>query len=266
MTQGPDPPTTEEVARQFGAQARLYAVSKLHREGATLPLLLERVQPVMDETLLDLACGPAHTALFFAPYVHGVIGLDVSEAMLAAARLGARGRDIANAAWACGDAHRLPFHDRAFDLVTCRAAAHHFGDVGLALAEAARVLKRGGRLGVVDGMAPEDDELDLFLNDLDCLHDPTTVRNYRASEWRAMIARTGLRLDSIESDVHELAEGRSLAEWIARSGGSSAVLDEARRRLIEAPARVREHLRVREVGDDVWFDYGRVVIVARRVD
>jgi ubiquinone/menaquinone biosynthesis C-methylase UbiE len=261
-----DPPSTEDVARQFGGQARLYAVSKLHREGATLPLLLERTQPVMDEVLLDLACGPAHTGLFFAPYVRQVIGLDVSREMLHAARLGARGKDLTNLHWACGDVHRLPFRDRAFDLVTCRAAAHHFADVEGALREAARVLKRGGRLGIVDGMVPEDDTLDRFLNDLDRLHDPTTVRNYRPSEWRAMVERTGLRLDSTETEVHELPEGRLLADWIARSGGSSTVLEEARRRLHDAPPAVREYLRVCEVGEDLAFDYGRVVLVARRVD
>lgn len=260
------PVSNQDLARQFGPQARLYAVSKLHREGATLPLLLERIEPVMDERLLDLACGPAHTALFFAPYVREAVGLDLSPEMLGAAGLGAQGRGVANAAWVCGDVHRLPFRDRAFGLVTCRAAAHHFADVPRALAEAARVLVRGGRLGIVDGMAPEDDALDRFLNDLDCLHDPTTVRNYRPSEWRAMIERSGLRLDSIEAEVHELPEGRSLADWIARSGGSTAVLEEARRMLADAPSAVREYLRVREDGDDVWFDYGRVVITARRVD
>jgi len=260
------PPSVEALARQFGPQARLYAVSKLHREGATLPLLLERASPVMDENLLDLACGPAHTALFFAPFVRGIVGLDLSPEMLGAARLGAQGRNVSQAAWVCGDVHRLPFRDRSFDRVTCRAAAHHFADVPRALAEAGRVLRRGGRLGIVDGMAPEDDALDRFLNDLDRVHDPTTVRNYRPSEWRRMIERSGLRLDSIETEVHELPEGRSLAGWIARSGGSSAVLEDARRRLDQAPASVREYLRVRESGDDLWFDYGRVVLVARRVD
>lgn len=262
----PSPPSNEELARQFGAHARLYAVSKLHREGAALPRLLERVEPVMDESLLDLACGPAHTALFFAPYVRAIAGVDLSPEMLGTARIGAEAREIANAAWVCGDVHRLPFRDRSFDLVTCRAAAHHFADVPRALAEAARVLKRGGRLGVVDGMAPEDDALDRFLNDLDRLHDPTTVRNYRPSEWRRMIEATGLRLDSMETEVYEMPEGRSLADWIARSGGSSVVLEEARRRLGEAPPAVREYLHVREAGDDLLFDYGRVVIVARRVD
>src|SRR2546425_79523 len=79
-----------------GHQARLYAVSELHRSGATLARLLERMEPVMDESLLDLACGPAHVALFFAPYVERALGYDASVEMLQAARLGAKAKSIAN--------------------------------------------------------------------------------------------------------------------------------------------------------------------------
>lgn len=261
----PTRPSTEAIAAQFGSQARLYAVSELHRSGATLERLLERMEPVMDESLLDLACGPAHTGLFFAPFVQKVTGYDASIEMLHAARLGASAKSIALSV-TCGDAHRLPFAERSFDLVTCRAAAHHFADPRAAIGEAARVLKRGGRLGIVDGMVPEDDELDRFINELDMLHDPTTVRNYRSSEWRAMMEGTGLRLDLVEDELRELAKGRSLADWIARAGGSSEVFEEARRRLLGAPSRVRQYLLVEEHEDDVLFDYTRILIVARRVD
>jgi SAM-dependent methyltransferase len=165
-----------------------------------------------------------------------------------------------------GDVHRLPYRDRSFDLVVSRAAPHHFADLDRALQEMVRVLRRGGRLGIADGTVPEDAELDAFINALDMLHDPTTVRNYRPSEWRARVDSTGLRLDWIEDETWELAEGRSLIDWMARSGASSAVVEEARRRLLGAPARVREYLRVQAAGDDVRFDLPRVVLVAKRTD
>jgi ubiquinone/menaquinone biosynthesis C-methylase UbiE len=261
----PSPPSAEEIAGQFGAHAREYAVSRLHREGAARLLLLERMEPVVDEALLDVACGPAHVALAFAPYVRRAVGLDLSPEMLQAARLGARRAGVALDLVA-GDAHRLPFPGGSFDLVACRAAPHHFAVVGEAVREMARVLRRGGRLGIADGTVPEDAELDRFINQLDALHDPTTVRNWRPSEWRALVEGAGLRLDWMEPECYELPEGRSLTEWIARSGGSSAVLDEARRRLLAAPERVRRYLRVREAGADVTFDLPRVVLVARRLD
>jgi SAM-dependent methyltransferase len=259
-------PPLDDIAAQFGPQARLYAVSEIHKAGASLGLLLERMQPVMDESLLDLACGPAHVALFFAPYVKSTLGYDLSLEMLHAARLGARGQSIEGFAAVQGDVHRLPFADRSFDLVTCRASGHHFAEPEAALAEACRVLRRGGRLGVVDGMAPEDDELDRFVNELDRLHDPTTVRNYRPSEWRAMVEGAGLRVDALEIELRERPAGASLSNWIARAGGSTTVYEEARRRLLGAPAQARAWLKVEEREGDVGFDLPKLLIVARRVD
>jgi len=128
------------------------------------------------------------------------------------------------------------------------------------------VLKRGGRFGISDGTVPEDDELDRFINELDLLHDPTTVRNYRPSEWRGFAEGAGLRVDWIDPETYEMAEGHSLAGWMARSGASSQVLEEARRRLREAPERIRRYLRVKEDKDDLRFHLPRVVLVAKRID
>src|SRR5262245_54988004 len=78
------------VARQFGDTARGYAVSRTHTEGGTRDLLLERLQPVMDETLVDIACGAGGMTLAAAPYVRLAIGLDLAPEMLHATRLAAR--------------------------------------------------------------------------------------------------------------------------------------------------------------------------------
>jgi ubiquinone/menaquinone biosynthesis C-methylase UbiE len=259
-------PTSAEIGRQFSEQARHYAVSKLHLEGATRLTLIEHMDPVADEAMLDVGTGPGPLALAFAPYVEHAVGFDLSISMLQAARLAARRAEIENLRLVAGDVHRLPFPDRSFDLVTSRACPHHFTDIAAAVREMTRVLKRGGRFGISDGTVPEDDELDRFINDLDALHDPTTVRNYRPSEWRGFAEGTGLRVDWIEPEAYEMAEGHSLAGWMARSGASSQVLEEARRRLREAPERIRRYLRVKEEGDDLRFHLPRVVLVAKRID
>lgn len=260
------PPSPDEVGRQFSEQARHYAVSKIHLEGATRLTLIEHMEPVTDETMLDVGTGPGPLALAFAPYVQRVIGFDLSTSMLEAARLAARRAEATNVDLVAGDVHHLPFPDRSFDLATSRACPHHFTDIGRAVREMARVLRRGGRFGISDGTVPEDDELDRFINELDVLHDPTTVRNYRPSEWRRFVEEAGLRLDWIDEETYEMAEGHSLAAWMGRSGASSAVLDEARRRLREAPERIRRYLRVKADGEDYRFHLPRVVLVAKRVD
>lgn len=272
----PDPPVPlADTARQFGAHAREYAVSRFHAEGHTRLLLLEHLEPVTDETLLDLGSGPGHTALAFAPYVRRVIVCDLSPAMLHAAALGARrrvdaadsGEILAPLDRVVADAHRLPFRERSLDLVAIRAAAHHFTDLDTVLSETRRVLRRGGRTGIADPTVADDDpELEAFVNALERLRDPTTVRVRSPREWRTALEAAGLRVDFVEPATHELAEGRSLVEWIAMGGGSSTVLAEAKRMLLTLPRRLKDALRVRATGEDVVFDLPRVVITAKRID
>ena len=254
-----------EIARRFGEHARNYAVSRAHTEGATRLLLLERMEAVADETLLDIGSGPGPVAITFAPFVARAIAFDAAPEMLHAARLAARRAGTSNVVPVLGDAHRLPFRDRSLGLVTSRACPHHFADIRGAIAEMARVLEPGGRLGIADGTVPDDPEIDAFLNRLDTLHDPTTVRNYSAREWRGFLEGAGLRVDFVEDYVVEIPEGRSLADWLSRSGASSAVMDECRAMLLGAPAKIREYLRVRRDGDDVNFELPRAVLVAKRV-
>ncbi len=263
---GREPPRLAETARQFGAHARQYAVSRAHLEGATRLTLFERMEPVADERLLDVGSGPGPVAVTFAPLVERAVAFDAAPEMLHAARLAARRAEVANLETVCGDAHRLPFADRAFGLVTSRACPHHFADIRAAVAEMARVLARGGRLGVADGTVPDDPEIDAFVNRLDTLHDPTTVRNYSAGEWRGFCEGAGLRVDFVDDYAIEVSEGRSLLDWLARSGCAGETVAECRRMLLEAPAKVRDWLRVREAGEDVIFELPRVVIVATRTD
>jgi ubiquinone/menaquinone biosynthesis C-methylase UbiE len=259
-------PSLAETAHQFGTHARQYAVSRAHLEGATRALLIEHMQPVSDEAFLDVGSGPGPLATFFAPYVVRAMAFDLAPEMLHAARLAARRAEVANLEVVCGDAHHLPFADRSFGLVASRACPHHFTDIRAAVAEMARVLARGGRLGIADGTVPDDPDIDRFFNQLDTLHDPTTVRNYSAREWRSFMEGAGLRVDFVDDYVLELPEGRSLLDWLARSGASSVVAEQCRRMLRDAPAKVREWLRVREAGEDVMFELPRVVMVAKRVD
>lgn len=105
----------------------------------------------------DLGCGTGQVAAALAPFVKQVIAVDRSNDMLDAARR--RTRDLANANVDVrrGELEALPIQDDTLDAATLLLVLHHLPDPAEALAEAARVLKPGGRLLICD-MLPHDRE------------------------------------------------------------------------------------------------------------
>lgn len=118
---------------------------------ADLHALLALLDPAW--TVGDLGCGTGQVSESLAPFVGRVIAVDDSEAMLSAAR--ARLGGLANVEVRAGSLERLPLEDGALDVALIFLVLHHVVEPPRALAEAARVLRPGGRLLVVD-MTPHD--------------------------------------------------------------------------------------------------------------
>ena len=103
----------------------------------------------------DLGCGTGQGAATLAPFVKQVIAVDRSSDMLDAARR--RVQDLPNVDVRRGELEALPIQDSALDAATLLLVLHHLPDPAEALAEAARVLRPGGRLLISD-MLPHDRE------------------------------------------------------------------------------------------------------------
>lgn len=103
----------------------------------------------------DLGCGTGQVAEVLAPFVRQVVAVDESPAMLAAAR--ERMDGLSNVELREGDLERLPLEDMSLDAVVLFLVLHHLSDPAAAIREAARVLRPGGRMLLVD-MKPHDRE------------------------------------------------------------------------------------------------------------
>jgi ArsR family transcriptional regulator len=103
----------------------------------------------------DLGCGTGQVAAVLAPFVARVVAVDDSAAMLQAARKRVQALD--NVDLRRGELEALPIDDARLDAATMMMVLHHLAEPVKALAEAARVLKPGGRLLIVD-MLPHDRE------------------------------------------------------------------------------------------------------------
>ncbi len=99
------------------------------------------LEPLDGRRVLDLGCGKGRFAARLRTGGAGVVGVDLSASMLAAAT----GLDRVRAS-----AARLPFAVGAFDAVVAVEVFEHLAAVDAVLAEVGRVLRPGGRLAIVD--------------------------------------------------------------------------------------------------------------------
>jgi SAM-dependent methyltransferase len=107
-----------------------------------IPTLLDAAEVAAKMSVLDVGCGPGYVAAVAAERGAIPTGLDFSEEMIAIAK-----RMFPKIQFRQGDAQNLPFANASFDRVVANFALLHLANPERAFAEAARVLKPGGKFG-----------------------------------------------------------------------------------------------------------------------
>jgi ArsR family transcriptional regulator len=159
-------------------------------------LVLEEIGSEPVGTLLDIGTGAGNLLRLLGPRATQAIGVDISTDALKLARTKVHGAGLTNCEFRRGDMYGLPFAPATFDTVTIDRVLGSAKRPVAALAEAARTLKPGGRLVMIEDpqrLAGEDGELDhhvrswLSLAGLECtrLHSAHTHRG----PWIVAVAR-----------------------------------------------------------------------------
>lgn len=118
--------------------------------------MIEAVQPGPGLRVLDVATGTGMVAFGLARLGCQVVGLDQSEDMLGGARakLAAAPEFHGRVEFVRGQAEQLPFPDGEFDALTFTYLLRYVDDVPATMAELARVVRPGGRIGMVEFAVP----------------------------------------------------------------------------------------------------------------
>ena len=126
-----------------------WAVSYDGEDNGCFPMRDDVLTPMLDRLtpgrVLDAACGTGAVTQQLLARGHVVVGVDVSEGMLARARTAAPEAHLL-----AGDITDLPLPDEDVDHVVCSLALAHLDDLRPFFVEAARVMRPGGHLLVLD--------------------------------------------------------------------------------------------------------------------
>lgn len=111
------------------------------------------------EVVLDLGCGGGIDTLLAAQAVAPsgrAIGLDTLPEMLEQAAANARDAGVTNVEWIRGELEAIPLPEESVDVAISNGVVNLVPRKGRALAEVARVLRRGGRVSLADIVLDED--------------------------------------------------------------------------------------------------------------
>jgi ubiquinone/menaquinone biosynthesis C-methylase UbiE len=247
------------VKRFFAEHAQDYSSSRSHAQGADLGALIRALKPKKSEVALDVATGTGFTAIALAGQVGHVTGIDVTDEMLAQAGRLAREGECTNVRFELGDALKIGYPSSSFDVVTSRRATHHFENVPRFLREARRVLRPGGRLGIVDMSPPEGAEA--FSNRIERLRDRSHVKAFTQTAWKSMVSKAGLRIQSSEI----MGESVTFERWLYPVEAGGREEKAIRRAWGSAPPNVKRLLAARfEKGVVEGWTKSRIILVASK--
>jgi ubiquinone/menaquinone biosynthesis C-methylase UbiE len=197
-----------KTAEVFGQ----YAVTNRVTEAETLARMVGANE---NDRGVDLASGPGTLALRFARHVRWICALDLTPAILERARqTAAHDGLLEKISFTLGDAQAVPLADGSLDFAVTSYSLHHISDPGRVIAEMSRVVKKGGRVGVIDIEAPENPEIRALNHRIEFIRDDSHARSLTQGEFETMFAAAGLRITALEHKSHP----RTFEHWMHVAG------------------------------------------------
>ena len=185
------------IRESFTTQAQAFASNPWVTDEERIRRLVAAAHLTGTERVLDIATGPGYIAEAFAGAAREVVGVDLTDAMLAIGKERTAERGVSNVSFRAADAENLPFENGAFDVVVCRLALHHLLTPLQVLSEMARVCRSGGTVLVEDIYASEHPERAAYQDRWEILRDPSHVRTLALTDLLQLFRDVGLEVDFV---------------------------------------------------------------------
>ena len=247
--------------RMFGAQAPQYAQSQVHAGDHRLDIVQRFAPAAGNDWVIDLGTGAGFTAFAIAANARRVVASDLTLPMLEETRRIGRERGLANVLLLQNRAESLPIASDSIDLIPCRAAGHHFSDLGAAFDEIRRVLKPGGALVMADSVSPEEDDLYQWFNDVELRRDYSHIENRKVSALEGMLAARGLHI--VEQEL--TATYMTFNNWVARTATPAAEVAALRRDFRQATPQAKSAFLIAETADGADISFAWPCFIFRAV-
>lgn len=207
----------EAAARYFSQNAAQWdAIRSLHVDEAEVERALVDLFPADGEAeLVDVGTGTGRMLVLLGTRVRRALGVDLSREMLAVARANLERAGLDHCTVRHADMYDLPLPSSSVDVATIHQVLHYAERPADAIAEAARVLRPGGSLILVD-FAPHDLEM---LRERHA-HRRLGFSDQQVRDW---FRRAGLEADAV---VHLPGKPLTVSLWrgrrAARAGRAEA--------------------------------------------
>ena len=280
MTQNQEQSGGTLAQQMFGPQAGVYAQSKVHISDDSLESVQKLTNPALRQAqgngtqaegngagpslyrwAVDIGTGAGFTAFAMAEVSERVLASDITQPMLRQAGRISGERGLPNIGLVQNAAESLPFAAGSLDLITCRKAAHHFRDFEAALDEAQRALRPGGSLVMADTVAPEEDDIARWQNEIELRRDFSHVEDRKISVIRRMLADRGFEVVGSEDERVYLW----FNDWVMRTRVPEDEVEALRREFQEGSPEIKAAFQVGEPEEDGDFLFSFPVWVFRAV-
>lgn len=163
------------------------------------PDILAEIEKEPFTDLLDAGCGTAPMlSLLTVRFPEArFTGIDITPKMIEFAK----GKNLPNTTFVCGDCEHLPFEANSFDVIICSQSFHHYPNPLDFLKSVKHCLRKGGRL-ILRDMTVGDGVIHWFVNTIELpflnLLGYGDVHCYNRKELQSLCDKAGLMLESFE--------------------------------------------------------------------